>query len=245
MSLIDGGSEGRRRFIDGVISQCDREYLQYLIRYNRVLTQRNSYLKESVGMSVDREMLDVLDEQLADNGEIILKKRKDFFEAFGDSFQTYYQDVTSGKERVKLSYSATVQNGNLLESLKDNFDKDRLLTYTTGGPHRDDILLELDGHQVKKIGSQGQKKSFLIAMKFAQFIYFTERREGKPLLLLDDIFDKLDSERVAHIIRIVSGSSFGQIFITDTNRENIDEILNRFNVEYKLFCVEDGGRIKT
>lgn len=239
--LIDGGSEERRRFIDGVISQCDTLYLQHLIRYNRIVSQRNVLLKEHIGIPLDGDMVAVWDDQLAESGSVILNKRRDFIELFGERFQYFYNRITAGKEKVSLTYSTTIKDGDFLGCLQRSFARDRMLLYTTVGIHRDDIVLELEEYPVKRLGSQGQKKSFLTALKFAQFAYLAEQKGIKPLLLLDDIFDKLDEERVKQIIRLVSEENFGQVFITDTNREHIDEILQTHVVEYKIYQVEDGN----
>ena len=241
--LIDGASEERRRFIDGVISQCDREYLRHLISYNRLLAQRNALLKEYAGRPIDGEMLAVWDEQLSEHGSIVLARRQAFMRELADVFQTYYAKVSLGRERVTMEYVTTVKDSDLLATLRENRERDRLLTYTSAGLHRDDIHLKLEGYLVKKIGSQGQKKSFLTALKFAQFIYLSKQKGIRPLLLLDDIFDKLDAERVNQIIDIVASDVFGQIFITDTNREHIDEILREHASDYKIFQV-DGGEVK-
>lgn len=238
--LIDGASEERRRFMDGVISQCDKEYLQQLIRYNRVLMQRNSLLKENVGRKIDVDMLSVWDEQLSESGSLILQRRRVFIRELEELFQLYYNRVSLGRERVSLEYMTTVRNEDLLGSLRESLERDRILTYTTVGVHRDDLSLSLEEYPVKKLGSQGQKKSFLTALKFAQFAYLAKQKEVKPLLLLDDIFDKLDADRVSQIIRIVSEEEFGQVFVTDTNREHIDEILRLHAVDYKIFRVEQG-----
>ena len=238
--LIDGASEERRRFIDGVISQCDKEYLQLLIRYNRVLMQRNSFLMVYAGQSIDTDMLSVWDEQLADSGRVILERRRAFVAELEEMFQMYYDRVSLGREKVMLEYSTTIKNDDFLASLRGSFERDRILTYTTVGVHRDDLNLSLEGYPVKKLGSQGQKKSFLTALKLAQFAYLVKQKGVKPLLLLDDIFDKLDADRVSQIIRIVSSTDFGQVFVTDTNREHIDEILKQHAMEYKIFHVEGG-----
>ena len=242
--LIDGASEERRRFIDGVISQCDKEYLQLLIRYNRVLMQRNSFLKEYAGQSIDADMLSVWDAQLVDSGRVILERRRAFVMELERMFQVYYDQVSLGREKVMLDYSTTIKNDDFLASLRGSFDRDRILTYTTVGVHRDDLNLSLEGYPVKKLGSQGQKKSFLIALKLAQFVYLVKQKGVKPLLLLDDIFDKLDADRVSRIIQIVSSMDFGQVFVTDTNREHIDEILQQHAMEYKIFHVE-GGEVRS
>ena len=212
--LIDGASEERRRFIDGVISQCDKEYLQLLIRYNRVLVQRNSFLKEYAGRSIDADMLSVWDEQLADCGCVILERRRAFVYELEEMFQVYYDRVALGREKVMLEYSTTIKNDDFLASLRDSFDRDRILTYTTVGVHRDDLNLSLEGYPVKKLGSQGQKKSFLTALKLAQFAYLVKQKGVKPLLLLDDIFDKLDAALGKAIMSIgaVKGFEIGDGF---------------------------------
>lgn len=237
--LIDGGSEERRRFLDGVISQCDSVYLQQLIRYNRLIVQRNSLLRAD-SRRPDRDMLEVLDEQIATYGQELLRRREAFVAHFGAVFQAYYEQISGGGERTSLAYRTTVRDGDLLQSLRQSFDRDCQLQYTTVGIHRDDLALELDGYPVKKLGSQGQKKSILTALKFAQYAYLADRKGVKPLLLLDDVFDKLDRERVREIIRLVSGERFGQVFITDTNREHIDELLRSQDAEYKIFRVTGG-----
>lgn len=238
--LIDGGSEERRKLIDGIISQCDRGYLYQLIRYNKALSQRNSFLKSNVGKLLDLEMLDIWDEQLAECGEAIMRKRAEFLAEFSRVFQSYYELLSLGREVVTLSYKVSVKDGGMLSALRASFERDRIMTYTTTGVHRDDILLNIGDYPVKKIGSQGQKKTFLIALKLAQYAWLHRMSGVKPLLLLDDIFDKLDADRVNQIVAIVSGDVFGQVFITDTNREHIDDILKLQHTEYKLFKVEQG-----
>lgn len=238
--LIDGGSEERRKLIDGIISQCDRGYLHQLIRYNKALSQRNSLLKSSVGKVLDVEMLSIWDEQLAECGEVIMQKRAGFLAEFAEVFQSYYELLSLGRETVTLSYKVSVKEGDMLSALRASLERDRIMTYTTTGAHRDDILLNIGDYPVKKIGSQGQKKTFLIALKLAQYAWLHRMSGVKPLLLLDDIFDKLDADRVNQIVAIVRGDMFGQVFITDTNREHIDDILKLQHTEYKLFKVEQG-----
>ena len=238
--LIDGGSEERRKLIDGIISQCDRGYLHQLICYNKALSQRNSLLKSSVGKVLDVEMLSIWDEQLAECGEVIMQKRAGFLAEFAEVFQSYYELLSLGRETVTLSYKVSVKEGDMLSALRASLERDRIMTYTTTGAHRDDILLNIGDYPVKKIGSQGQKKTFLIALKLAQYAWLHRMSGVKPLLLLDDIFDKLDADRVNQIVAIVRGDMFGQVFITDTNREHIDDILKLQHTEYKLFKVEQG-----
>lgn len=240
VKLIEGGSEERRRLVDHIICQCDRDYLQALIRYNKALLQRNALLKASVGRSLDREALEIWDEQLVEYGQEVWRKRLDFLEDFKNVFREYYELISSGREKVSLRYHSSVGEGDLKLALEAALEKDRLLAYTTVGIHRDDILLEIEGYPVRKIGSQGQKKTFLIALKLAQYVWLYRVNQLKPMLLLDDIFDKLDAGRVEQIIKLVGGDIFGQIFITDTNREHMDEMLSTQGKEYTLFRVEDG-----
>lgn len=238
--LIDGGSEERRKLVDGIISQCDRNYLHQLIRYNKALAQRNSLLKATAGKYLDAEMLEIWNEQLAESGGAIKQKRVEFLQDFRTVFQAYYEDLSLGREEVELEYKPSVKGDDMLAALREVVDRDRVLTYTTVGIHRDDLVLNIGKYPVKKIGSQGQKKTFLIALKLAQYAWLNRMSGVKPLLLLDDIFDKLDADRVSQIVRIVGGEMFGQVFMTDTNREHIDEILKSQQVDYRLFAVDKG-----
>ena len=240
VGLIEGGSEERRRLIDGIISQSDREYLHWLIRYNRALGQRNTLLKNGMNGIPDWEVIEVWDDQLAECGTKIFEKRKKFLEDFKVVFQQYYELISSGKEQVHLEYSSSVKENDILQTLRASRERDRLLGYTTAGIHRDDLVMKIEGYPVKKVGSQGQKKTFLIALKLAQYEWLHRINGIKPLLLLDDIFDKLDARRVEQIIAIVSGDIFGQVFITDTNRSHIDEMLKSQRKDYILFHVENG-----
>lgn len=241
VALIDGGSEERRRLVDGIISQSDRNYLYLLIRYNKALQQRNSLLRAAEGREIDPAVLDVWDEQLIDCGEKILKYRSDFLRDFKVFFQRYYDLISAGKEQVALNYNSSLRELDMREAFGKALEKDRLLGYTSVGVHRDDLNLTIDEYPVKKIGSQGQKKTFLIALKLAQYAWLYRTNKIKPLLLLDDIFDKLDAERVKRIIELVGEEIFGQVFITDTNRQHLDEILDAQNVGYKLFLAEGNG----
>jgi DNA replication and repair protein RecF len=236
-ALVDGGSEERRRLVDGVISQCDRDYLHRLIRYNRALAQRNSLLKEHAGRWLDEGALEPWDEALAADGRVIAGRREAFVREFGEEFQAFHDELVEGREGVAMAYAPTAPGDDLAACLRAALPRDRVLTYTSVGPHRDDVALSLEGYPVKRLGSQGQKKSFLAALKFAQFSYLARRTGVKPLLLLDDVFDKLDAGRVGQIVRVVSGERFGQVFITDTNREHIDEILRVQEVEHRIFAV--------
>ncbi len=241
VALIDGGSEERRRLVDGIISQSDRNYLYLLIRYNKALQQRNTLLRAAEGKEIDSAILDVWDEQLVACGEKILRYRTDFIRDFRTFFQRYYDLISSGKEQVSLNYNSSSGELEMREALRKALGKDRLLGYTSVGVHRDDLSLTIDEYSVKKIGSQGQKKTFLIALKLAQYAWLYQTNKIKPLLLLDDIFDKLDAGRVKRIIELVGEEIFGQVFITDTNRQHLDDILKAQNVEYKLFFAEGDG----
>ena len=238
--LIAGGSEERRRFMDVVISQYDKEYLEALIRYNKALQQRNTLLKAEA--EPDEELLSVWEEMMAMTGEVVYRKRCEFIDEFIPTFQTFYSYISQDKEVVNLSYESHAKQGNLLEQLKDNRVRDRIMGYSLKGVHKDDLTMQLGEYPIKREGSQGQNKTYLIALKLAQFDFL--RRTGSntiPLLLLDDIFDKLDASRVEQIVKLVSGDRFGQIFITDTNRDHLDKIMQKIEGEYKVFEVIDGS----
>ena len=237
--LISGGSEERRRFMDVVISQYDKEYLDTLIRYNKALLQRNTLLKAET--EPDEELLDVWEVMMAATGEVIYHKRNAFIQEFIPIFQAFYSHISQDKEQVNLTYESHATGGNLLQLIKENRQRDRIMGYSLRGLHKDDLVMQLGDYPIKKEGSQGQNKTYLIALKLAQFDFL--RRTGSnttPLLLLDDIFDKLDASRVEQIVKLVSSDRFGQIFITDTNREHLDKILRKTEGEYKVFDVVDG-----
>ena len=236
--LIEGGSEERRRLMDVVIAQTDTLYTDTLNRYNKALQQRNTLLKQDE--EPDPEMMDIFEEQMAMTGESIYRSRAAFAEALTPLFQQYYERIAGGRERVALSYVSHCQRGPLLEVIRRDRWKDRAIGYSLHGVHRDDLEIMLDGHPMKREGSQGQQKTFVIALKLAQFELIRQTRRTTPLLLLDDIFDKLDAQRVEQIVNLVSGDDFGQIFITDTNREHLDQILATSAHDYKIFGVEDG-----
>ena len=238
--LIAGGSEERRRFMDVVISQYDKEYLEALIRYNKALQQRNTLLKAEA--EPDEELLAVWEEMMAMTGEVVYRKRCEFIDEFIPTFQTFYSHISQDKETVNLSYESHAKHGSLLEQLKESRVRDRIMGYSLKGVHKDDLTMQLGEYPIKREGSQGQNKTYLIALKLAQFDFL--RRTGSntiPLLLLDDIFDKLDASRVEQIVKLVSGDRFGQIFITDTNRDHLDKIMQKIEGEYKVFGVVDGS----
>lgn len=240
-NLITGGSEDRRRFVDAVISQSDAVYLENLIRYNRALQQRNNLLKQFATRNVfQAESLEVWDDQLEKHGGYIYVARKRFIEKLQPIFQKYYELISGGKEIVGLKLQSDLAESELGELLKQTVGKDRMLQYTTRGVHKDDFEFELAGNPIKKFGSQGQKKTYLVALKLAQFDFMKEVSGLTPILLLDDIFDKLDKNRVEQIVKLVADEHFGQIFITDTNREHLDQIIAGLETESKIFTISDG-----
>lgn len=238
--LILGGSEERRRFMDVVISQYDKDYLENLIRYNKALQQRNALLKSE--MPIDEELLTILEETMATCGEAVFERRDRFIEEFIPIFQRFYSFISEEKEKVELAYESHARNASLLDILKQHREKDKVVGFTLKGIHRDELNMLLGGFPIKREASQGQGKTYLIALKLAQFDFLKREGSTVPLMLFDDIFDKLDSLRMAQIIKLVAGDSFGQIFITDTNREQLSLILKQVGGDYKLFQV-DGGRV--
>ena len=237
--LIDGGSEERRRLMDMVISQYDRSYIDAMNRYNKALQQRNVLLKQEE--EPDIEVISLFEEQMAEEGEKIYKLRKAFVEELIPIFQRIHETISENREQVSLNYVSHCQRGPLLEVIQRDRFKDRALGYSLHGIHRDDLEFMLGGHPMKREGSQGQNKTFVIALKLAQFD-FLKRTNSRttPLLLLDDIFDKLDAQRVEQIVKLVAGDDFGQIFITDTNRDHLDQILSASSHDYKIFHVDNG-----
>ena len=237
--LIDGGSEERRRLMDMVISQYDHTYLESVSRYNKALQQRNTMLKQED--EPDPEIISLWEEQMAIEGERIYQRRQSFVSELTPIFQHYYERISGNREQVAIEYVSHCQRGPLLEVIQRDRQKDRIMGYSLHGTHRDDLVFSLGGHPIRREGSQGQHKTFVIALKFAQFDFLKRTHSGDtPILLLDDIFDKLDSNRVEEIVKLVAGEEFGQIFITDTNREHLDQILATSSHDYKIFQVEDG-----
>ena len=239
--LIQGGSDERRKLMDGVISQFDNQYLDALLRYNRTLQQRNNLLKHFAEQHrFDEATLTVYDEQLLEFGTIIFQKRIKFVEELIPVFQFFYEFISGGKELVKLTYDSSLSEGDYAAQLLDNRLKDRASCYTNVGIHKDDLQLDLGDFPIRKLGSQGQNKTYLVALKFAQFEYLKNASGIRPILLLDDIFDKLDANRVSKIIQLVSDDRFGQIFITDTNKDHLDSILKKMDIAHKIFTIEQG-----
>lgn len=238
-ALIDGAGDCRRRLMDMAISQIDGLYLASLSQYNKALQQRNSLLKAE--QEPDPMLMDVIDGQMAAAGELIYSKRSQFVERIQPAFQDIYARISGGKERVSLNYTSHCSRGPLFDIMKESRQKDRIMGFSLHGIHRDDLEMLIDGYPLRREGSQGQHKSYVIALKLAQFGLLSRTASATtPLLLLDDIFDKLDRNRVSQIVDIVASEQFGQIFITDTNRDHIDSILQGGRHDHKIFTVADG-----
>ncbi|MAW94571.1 MULTISPECIES: DNA replication/repair protein RecF [unclassified Leeuwenhoekiella] len=234
--LIIEGSETRRKFIDGVISQSDKSYLDTLLKYNKTLSQRNALLKYfNSNHTFNPDTLEIYNAQMHELGTVLYQKRAAFLEAFTPIFKKRYQAISGGKEIVKLKYKSQLHDAPLSELFIENLKKDRALQYTSVGVHRDDLNFKIEGHPVKKFGSQGQQKSYLIALKLAQFDFIKAQSNTTPLLLLDDIFDKLDENRVTQIIDLVNDENFGQLFISDTHADRTEAIIKEIHQSYKLF----------
>lgn len=241
VNLILGGSDERRKFMDGVISQYNQNYLDDLLKYNRALQQRNNLLKQfAADRYFDEELIGIWNEQLIDHGNRINEERQKFVEKLIPVFQHYYSFISQENEQVGLTHRSDLHDNDFGALLKNAQPKDRVVQYTTVGIHKDELVFTIDDYPIKKLGSQGQKKTFLAALKLAQYDFIREISGMKPILLLDDIFDKLDRFRVEQIVKVVSGDKFGQIFITDTNREHLDTIIKKMNADFHIFHVESG-----
>ncbi|MBW4891071.1 DNA replication/repair protein RecF [Mucilaginibacter sp. HMF5004] len=241
ISIIIEGSEERRKFIDNVISQTDNQYLDELITYNKTLINRNALLKLIADTGkYDPALLEVYDEQLISSGNRIFQKRKAFMETFTDIFNRHYQFISDDAEQVALVYESQLLADDFAALLKRSVERDRVLERTTAGIHKDDLQFTIHGMPMKKFGSQGQQKSFLIALKLAQYSFLQQQKGYKPLLLLDDIFDKLDEHRTVKLMQMVSNNDFGQVFITDTSAARINQIFNTLGVQIKMFKVDKG-----
>lgn len=238
-ALLQGGSDERRRFMNQVISQFDKTYLNALICYNEALAQRNALLKMDPPLT-DWSLCRIWEEQMNHYGQQLYEARRQFIESFTPVFQEFHEAISMGRERVGLAYCSHFEQGSLLPLLDEVRGRDLALQYTTRGAHKDDIVMTLDGYPMKQLGSQGQMKTCLVTLKLAQFDFLRRQGHATPILLLDDIFDRLDGDRVEQIVKLVAGNRFGQIFITDTNREHIDRIIGAVAHDYKLFAVSDG-----
>lgn len=234
--LIIEGSETRRKFIDSVISQLDSTYLQQLIQYQKIIAQRNALLKYfAANQTFENETLSIYNDQLDVLGTSIFEKRKQFLKDFIPIFNKHHQSITNSAETVQIVYESQLSEKPLLQLFEENLAKDRVLQYTSVGIHKDDLSFEIDAFPIKKFGSQGQQKSFLIALKLAQFEFIKKQSGVLPILLFDDIFDKLDETRVSKIVEMVNDETFGQLFISDTHPERTENIVKSTHQSYKLF----------
>jgi DNA replication and repair protein RecF len=236
--LISEGSDERRKFVDGVISQYNKNYLNQLLQYNNALKQRNALLK--IETPIDDSLLDIWEDQMALYGTYIYEQRRLFIDEFVPIFQNFYTNISGGHETITLTYHSQHQEHDIKTRMIATRGRDKTLGYSTQGIHKDELEMMLDGYPIKRVGSQGQNKTYLISLKLAQFDFLKRTHNLSPLLLLDDIFDKLDSNRVMKIVELVSGETFGQIFITDTNREHLDSILLQLSQQSTIFNVENG-----
>ncbi len=236
--LITGGSDERRRFMDLIISQHDKQYLHALIHYNKALQQRNILLKNQ---SRDYSLYEVLEMQMAMYGQTVHKMRDELIKEFTPVFDQYYRMISNQPEQVGLQYISRFAAADPDTLFANNRERDLIIGYTSSGIHKDELEMTLDGALIRRVGSQGQNKTYLIALKLAQFAFLKQKGYTTPVLLLDDIFDKLDSNRVEQIIQLVGSDRFGQIFITDTNRKYLDDILVSMQNDYALFHVEHGN----
>ena len=238
--LITDAAEERRRYLNAFLSQLDRDYLASLMRYNAVLAERNRFLKNSS----DEQMLQIYDMQLADHAARIYERRRDIIERMRPLVAEFYRQLSGDREQVEIEYRSELASASMGELLLASRERDIVNGFTTSGVHRDDMSLRIGGYPLRKYGSQGQQKSFLMSLKLAQYRILTEVCGERPLLLLDDLFDKLDTSRVENLLTLVAGDDFGQIFITDCNRSRLETILSRAGEKYALFMVE-GGDIRS
>lgn len=236
-ALISDSAEERRRYLNSFISQTDRTYLTALIRYNAALAERNKLLKTQP----EESMIEIYDRMLCDSGRIIYDRRAEIIDKMTPLVEQYYAMLSEDREHVEIAYRSELAERPLSELLLASRQRDLLNQYTACGIHRDDMWLGIGGYPLRKYGSQGQQKSFLIALKLAQYTLLAEHKREKPILLLDDLFDKLDMRRVAQLLSLVAGERFGQIFITDCNKVRLQSTLDRAAAEYRLFNVNEGG----
>lgn len=238
ISLISESGEERRRFVNAVLSQMDAMYLSGMMQYNKFLQQRNKMLKDGV---IDPELLAVTDERLSALAGPLYEARARFAEELRPVVAAYYAAVSGGAEEVSIEYRSDLAKGPLKELLAASAEKDRILRYTTAGLQRDEFLFTMNGHPIRRAGSQGQQKSFLVALKFAQYEIMKRRYDGvPPMLLLDDVFDKLDLGRISNLIAMVAGNDFGQIFITDADPDRLSRIVGKITDQYSYYVAENG-----
>ncbi len=239
VQIVKGGSSERRRLLDGTLSQYDLGYLEALLQYERVRKQRNALLKQFATQKYfDETLIQTYDEQLILFGQEIFEKRKQLLKDLHPIFQSFYQNISSSRELVDFRFESQLEQNTLGNLLKKSREKDRIMQRTTVGIHKDDLLFEIKSFELKQLGSQGQQKSFLIALKLAIYQLLAQKTNQQPLLLLDDIFDKLDGERIEHLLKLVTGENFGQIFVTDTHTNRLGDILDKLSLDFKHFEIE-------
>lgn len=237
--LITGGSDRRRKFMDMAISQFNKDYLRSLVRYNKALQQRNALLKSDI-QHIDFTLLELLEEQLIDDGNFIYQRRKEFIDNLIPIFNDFYRSISHSADNVSFDYISQLNDADFRQIVRANRQRDIAVGYTTVGIHRDELEMLLDSFPIKKVGSQGQNKTYFVSMALAQFQYLQEWGGRTPILLLDDIFDRLDAERVHQIVKLISGQRFGQIFLSDTNRESLDRIVEMVDNESHIYSVANG-----
>ena len=234
--LINEGSSERRKFIDSIISQNNKEYLINLIAYSRVIQNRNSLLKQyNKSVDFDLDTIKIYDDQIIKLSEPIFMARKNFFNDFKDLVIEKYDQISENQEKISIEYKSDLFDSEIKNLIENSFQKDVILQYTSSGIHKDDFIFNLDGSRIKKFGSQGQQKSFLIALKLAQFEVLKAQSGNTPILLLDDIFDKLDAQRVERIIEMVNDTDFGQLFISDTHADRTEKAVQNVHQSYEIF----------
>jgi len=245
-ALIIEGSEARRKYLDSIISQFDKIYLDDLINYNKALLQRNTLLKHfAETRRFEKASLEIWNKQLVTLGEKIFSVRVEFLENFLPMFREHFRFISGGREAVNIEYQSQLHDGKFQQLMDEAIERDRALQYTTVGVHKDDLSFSIENYPLKKFGSQGQQKSFLIALKLAQFDYTKKTKGFKPILLFDDIFDKLDNFRVQQLMKLVSDNSFGQVFITDAHPERVENIFKEIKTELKVFTIKQGAVVDT
>lgn len=237
--IINDGNEVRRRFFDKFIAQFDKLYLQTLIHYRKILQQRNAMLRQQMETrQIDQSLLQILDYQLIEDGASIYATRKSFLADIYDIFQSHYKQLTNGSENVDIQYVSDLDGTDFAEGISKCRAADLKSGYTTFGVHRDDYIFTIDGNPVKQFGSQGQQKSFSLALRLSQFDYAFNNKHVKPILLLDDIFDKLDRTRISELLNMVGRDHFGQVFISDTDEERVKTILDGHNIEHQIHTIK-------
>lgn len=241
ISLVSESGEERRRFVNAVLSQMDHEYMTALQQYNRLLMQRNKMLKE---MDVDRSLLEVIDMRMGALAEPIYQARKKFVQDLAPVISEYYKAVSGGTEEVDIEYESELSKAGLESLLAASFEKDRIMKYTTSGIQRDDFIFRMEGHPIRRFGSQGQQKSFLVSLKFAQYELMKKNYGFAPVLLLDDVFDKLDMGRISNLLQMVASNDFGQIFITDSNKIRMSGIVDGLTQDRAYFETVGGTFVK-